>query len=137
MQEPGTPSTSGAGVTFPLVSLVWLQRSALAGLFQNQDPALLIAREGGSISLVTLQGKLFEAEKRDIVAAWPWYQLGQGVRLTVAGKSYGFAWVPGSSTSRFWPMRKRAEVVNTLAVREGLPPVSLAESSVWRSYLEA
>ena len=135
MQEPGATSTSGPEGAFPLVWLVWLQRASFGGLFQNQDPGLLIAREGGRISLVTLKEKVFEAEKHEIVARWPWYQFGQGVRLKVAGKTYWFAWIPGSATSRAWGTRERMEVVSTLAGREGLDSVPLAKSRAWRSYL--
>ena len=137
MQEPGAASISGPAGAFPLVSLVWLQRGALSGLFQNQDPGLLIAREGGRISLVTQKGKVFEAEKREISAKWPWYQFGQGMRLGVAGKTYWFAWTPGSATSRAWGMRARTEVVSTLAGREGLDVAHLATSKAWRSYLKS
>jgi hypothetical protein len=136
MQEPRAASTSGPEGAFPLVSLVWLQRAFFGGLFQNQDPGLLIAREGGRISLVTLKEKVFEAEKHEIVAKWPWYQFGQGVRLKVAGKTYWFAWIPGGATSPAWGMRERMEVVSTLAGREGLNFVHLAPTKAWRSYLK-
>jgi hypothetical protein len=137
MQEPGAASTSGPEGAFPLVSLVWLQRKAVGGLFQNQDPGLLIAREGGRISLVTLKEKVFDAEKHEISARWPWYQFGQGVRLKVAGKTYSFAWMPGSATSRAWGTRQRMEVVSTLAGREGLTFTQLAPARAWRSYLKS
>jgi hypothetical protein len=136
MQEPGAASTSGPEGAFPLVSLVWLQRRAIGGLFQNQDAGLLIAQEGGRISLVTLKEKIFDAEKHEISAKWPWYQFGQGVRLKVAGKPYWFAWMPGGATSSAWGMRQRMEVVSTLAGREGLNFAQLAKSKAWRSYLK-
>lgn len=137
MQEPGTSSTSGPQGFFPLVSLVWLQRETLFGLFQNQDPGLLIAREGGRISLVTLKGKVFEAEKHEIGVKWPWYQFGQGVRLKIADKSYGFAWMPGSGTSASWGRREREQVFLTLCGQEELgSSVYLAEAKAWKSYLK-
>lgn len=136
MQEPEATSTSRPERAFPLVSLVWLQRGSFGGLFQNQDPGLLIAREGGRISLVTLKEKVFEAEKHEIVARWPWYQFGQGMRLKVAGKTYWFAWMAGSATSRTWGMRERMEVISTLAGREGLDFANLAPARAWRSYLK-
>ena len=136
MQEPGAASTSGPEGAFLLVSLVWLQRPSFAGVFQNQNPGLLIAREGGRISLVTLKEKVFDAEKHEISARWPWYQFGQGVRLKVAGKTYWFAWMPGNTTSRAWGVRQRMEVVSTLAGREGLNFAQLAPARAWRSYLK-
>ena len=137
MQEPGATSTTGPQGAFPLVSLVWVQRKAIGGVFQHQDPGLLIAREGGRISLVTLQEKLFEAEKHEIRAAWPWYQFGQSARLSVGDKRYWFAWMPGSGTSAVWDTRRRMEVVSTLAGREGLDFVHQAKAREWRSYLKA
>jgi hypothetical protein len=128
-----TATPSGA---FPLVSLVWIQRRALSGLFQNQDPGLLIARERGRISLVTLKEKVFDSEKHEISTRWPWYQFGQGVRLKVAGKTYSFAWMPGGATSQTWGMRQRMEVVSTLAGREGLNFAQLAPARAWRNYLK-
>ena len=137
MQESGTVSTPEPEGALPLVSLVWVQRKAIGGLFQPQDPGLLIAREGGRISLMTLQEKLFEAEKHAIGASWPWYQFGQGARLNVGNQTYRFAWMPGNSTSRVWDTRRRTEVVSTLAGREGLSFTQLAPAKVWRSYLKA
>lgn len=137
MQEPGATSITKPEGAFPLVSLVWVQRRAMGGMFQDQDPGLLIAREGGRISLVTLQEKLFEGEKHAIGASWPWYQFGQGARLNVGGQTYRFAWMPGNSTSRVWNTRRRTEVVSTLAGREDLSFAQLAPAKVWRSYLKA
>jgi len=137
MQEPGASSTSGPQGFFPLVSLVWLQRETFFGLFQNQDPGLLIAREGGRISLVTLKEKVFEAEKHEIVSAkWPWWQFGQGVFLKVGGKTYWFAWIPGTATSDAWGPSAITEVTSTLAKREGLDFFQLAKRKAWRSYLK-
>ena len=135
MQEPGAASTTVPAGTFPLVSLVWIQRKAIGGLFQPQDPGLLIAREGGRISLVTLNEKLFDADKHEIVARWPWYQFGQGVRLNVAGKKYWFAWMRGSGTSV--SQRQIMEMISTLAGREGLQFDHLAKAKEWRSYLKS
>ena len=135
MQEPGAASTGESAGAFPVVSLVWIQRKALGGLFQPQDPGLLIARKGGRISLVTPKEKLFEAEKHEIVARWPWYQFGQGVRLKVGDKKYWFAWMPGSAASTAWGTRQRIELVSMLASREGLSFTQLAPAKVWRNYL--
>ena len=135
MQEPGAAYTSRSEGAFPLVSLVWVQRKAIGGLLQPQYPGFLIAREGGRISLVTLQEKLFDADKHEIVARWPWYQLGQGLRLKVADKKYWFAWMPGSaaSVSRAQIM----EMISTLAGRKGLQFDQLAKAKEWRSYLKS
>ena len=137
MQEPGAASTSGPEGAFPLVSLVWLQRASFGGMFQNQDPGLLIAREGGRISLVSLKEKVFEVGKHEISVKWPWYQFGQAARLKVAGKTYWFAWMPGGATSRAWGTREIQGVISTLAGQEGLNFVQLAKAKVWRSYLKA
>ena len=135
MQEPGAVSTPAPAGTYPLVSLVWIQRKAMGGLFQPQDPGLLIAREGGRISLVTLNEKLFDADRQEIVASWPWYQFGQGVRLNVGGKKYWFAWMPGGGTRV--PQRQIMEMISTLARREGLQFDHLAKAKEWKSYLKA
>lgn len=121
---------------FPLVSLVWLQRDTFFGLFQPQDPGLLIARAGGRINLVTLKGKVFEADKQEIGVKWVWYQLGQGVRLKVADKTYWFAWIAGSGTATSWGRKEIEGVFLTLAGPEGLDLVNLAAAKVWRSYLK-
>ena len=131
MQEPETASTSGPEGAITLASLVWIQRRHLYGLFQLQDPGLLIAREGGRINLVTLREKVFEAEKHEIRVKWPWWQFGQGVFLKVASKTYWFAWIPGSTRSP----AQITEVVSTLAEREGFTG-DLANSKAWRSYLK-
>jgi hypothetical protein len=136
MQEPGGAPTAGSEGFFPLIALVWLQRESFFGLFQPQDPGLLIARAGGAISLVTLSGKVFDAEKHDIGVQWPWYQFGQGVRLKVAGKTYWFAWMPGSATAASWGGERTRGVLQTLAGREGLDTVYLAQAKVWRRYLK-
>ena len=136
MQESETAFTSGPDGAITLASLVWIQRRHFYGLFQLQDPGLLIAREGGRINLVTPREKVFEAEKHEIRVKWPWWQFGQGVRLKVAGKTYWFAWIPGSATSQAWGMRERMEVVSTLAGREGLNFANLAPTKAWRSYLK-
>ncbi len=134
MQEPGTASPSGPEGAITLASLVWIQRRRFAGLFQNQDPGLLIAR-GGRIGLVTLREKVFEAEKREIGVHWPWYQFGRGVRLKVASETYRFAWLPGSATSQATGRRQITEVVSTLAEREGFTG-TFASAKAWKSYLK-
>jgi len=131
MQEPETTSTSGPEGAITLASLVWIQRRHFYGLFQPQDPGLLIAREGGRINLVTLREKVFEAEKHEIRVKWLWWQFGQGVFLKVASKTYWFAWIPGTTRS---PVQI-TEVVSTLARREGFTG-DLANSKAWRSYLK-
>ena len=131
MQEPETASTSGPEGAITLASLVWIQRRHFYGLFQLQDPGLLIAREGGRINLVTLREKVFEAEKHEIRVKWPWWQFGQGVFLKVASKTYWFAWIPGTTRSP----AQITEVVSTLAGREGFTG-DLANSKAWRSYLK-
>ena len=131
MQEPETASTSGPEGAITLASLVWIQRRHFYGLFQLQDPGLLIAREGGRINLVTLREKVFEAEKHEIRVKWPWWQFGQGAFLKVASKTYWFAWIPGTTRSP----AQITEVVSTLAGREGFTG-DLANSKAWRSYLK-
>ena len=91
MQELGTSSTSGPEGTFALVSLVWLQGK---GMFGGRAPGLLIAREGGRISLVTQKQKVFEAERHEIDVKWPWWGLGLSAYLKVAGNTYPFSWLP-------------------------------------------
>jgi hypothetical protein len=83
---------------------------------------------------VTLKGKIFEAEKDEIRAKWPWYQLGQGVRLKVAGKTYWFAWIGGSAPPR---ARRRAidELLLTLSPGERVS-FYLAKAKTWRRYLK-
>ena len=131
MQEPGAASTSGPEGAITLASLVWIQRRHFYGLFQLQDPGLLIAREGGRINLVTMREKVFEADKHEIRVKWPWWQFGQGVFLKVASKTYWFAWIPGSTRSP----AQITEVVSTLAEREGFTG-DLANAQAWRSYLK-
>ena len=131
MQEPETASTSGPEGAIMLASLVWIQRRHFYGLFQLQDPGLLIAREGGRINLVTQREKVFEAEKHEIRVKWPWWQFGQGVFLKVASKTYWFAWIPGTTRSP----AQITEVVSTLAGREGFTG-DLANSKAWRGYLK-
>ena len=135
MHEPGAASTSGQEGAITLAALVWIQRSLFFGMFQNQDPGLLIAREGGRISLVTLREKVFEAEKHEIGVNWPWWQFGQGLRLKVAGKTYWFAWVPGAGTASIWGSRELERVVSTLAGQVGFTG-ALATSKAWKSYLK-
>ena len=131
MQESETAFTSGPDSAITLASLVWIQRRHFYGLFQLQDPGLLIAREGGRINLVTLREKVFEAEKHEIRVKWPWWQFGQGVFLKVASKNYWFAWIPGTTRSP----AQITEAVSTLAGREGFTG-DLANSKAWRSYLK-
>ena len=138
MQEPGATSTSLPEGAFPLVSLVWLQRASFGGLFQNQNPGLLIAREGGRISLVTLKEKVFEAEKHEIVARWPWYQFGQGVRLKVAGKTYRLSLARPPHTPDI-NLGERGGLLSTLAALDSTGISSLgrafASGKAWKSYL--
>lgn len=134
MQEPGAASASGPEGAITLASLVWLQHGP-KGMFAGQDPGLLIAREGGRISLVTLKEKVFEAEKHEIGVKWPWWEFGQGAHLKVAGKTYRFGWIPGSGTSAAWGRREIERVVSTLAEREGFTG-ALAKGKAWKSYLK-
>jgi hypothetical protein len=131
MQEPETASTSGPEGAIMLASLVWIQRRHFYGLFQLQDPGLLIARGGGRINLVTQREKVFEAEKHEIRVKWPWWQFGQGVFLKVASKTYWFAWIPGTTRSP----AQITDVVSTLTWREGFTG-DLANSKAWRGYLK-
>src|SRR5260370_13697709 len=87
MQEPGAASTSGPEGAIALVSPAWL-RHGPKGMFGRVEPGLLIAREGGRISFVTLKEKVFEAERHEIGVNWPWWEFGAGVHLKVAGKTY-------------------------------------------------
>ncbi len=68
---------------------------------------------------MTLKEQAFDANKHEIVAKWPWYWFGQGMRLKVAGKTYRFAWIPGRATAAAWGRRQLMELVSTLAWARG------------------
>jgi hypothetical protein len=66
-----------------LISKAWNMRM----LNQAWDAGLLVAIDG-RVYFLTESGPLFEADKQDVIAKWPWYYFGGGVHLTVGGKGY-------------------------------------------------
>lgn len=65
-------------------------------LTQACDPGVLIGKKG-RVYFITLSGDvLFQADKQDVKAKWPWRELGGRVRLTVGGKVYRIHFGPPS-----------------------------------------
>jgi len=58
----------------------------------GSQAGILIGQDS-HVKFVTESGVVFEAEKADIVARWPWYEFRGGVRLAVADKRYHLAFV--------------------------------------------
>ena len=69
-----------------LESKAWL-RHGPKGMFGGVEPGRLSAREG-RVSFATRQGIVFEADRHEIRANWPWWEFGAGMHLTVSGKTY-------------------------------------------------
>ncbi len=72
-----------------LISKAWNMRM----LNQAWDAGVLLATEG-RVCFMTRSGPLFEADKQDVKATWPWYYFGGGVHLTVGGKGYRIYFTP-------------------------------------------
>jgi hypothetical protein len=80
-----------------LSSNAWLQRG---WLFPAYAPGRLAAI-GDRVSFVTKNGPVFEADRSEIAVAWPWYQLGGGVNLTVGGEIYRLSLIRPKGAARF------------------------------------
>src|SRR5260370_23518739 len=50
----------------------------------------------------TLFRSLFEADKQDVKAKWPWWYFGGGVHLTVGGKGYRIYFTPPQGADFDW-----------------------------------
>ena len=137
MQEPGAASTSGPEGAIALVSPAWL-RHGPKGMFGRVEPGLLIAREGGRISFVTLKEKVFEAERHEIGVNWPWWEFGAGVHLKVAGKTYRLSLARPPDAPDI-DLGERGWLVSTLAVLDptGISSIgrAFASGKAWKSYL--
>jgi hypothetical protein len=100
MQEPPAESAPhgegrearqmpGEGVS--LVSIAWLRRGP-KGMFGGSDQGQLIGREG-RVSFTTGRATVFEADRHEIRANWPWWEFGAGMHLTVSGKTYRLSFI--------------------------------------------
>jgi hypothetical protein len=89
-------------------------------MFGRVERWQLIAREG-SVSFATGEGTVFEADRHEIRASWPWWEFGAGVHLTVSGKTYrlSFARPPDESSGL------------------GSLPAARAAGKAWKNYLGA
>jgi hypothetical protein len=80
--EEGEPrQLPGEGVS--LASTAWLRK----GMFGGSDQGQLIGREG-RVSFSTGRATVFEADRHEIRANWPWWEFGAGMHLTMSGKTY-------------------------------------------------
>jgi hypothetical protein len=121
------------GVKPELMSKAWRMRM----LNQAYDAGVLVAVEG-KVSFVMRSGTLFEADRRDVKAQFPWWYFGSGLHLTVGGKGYRIYFTPPPHAEFEWGAF--AEVLPPLAafellhaghaVREGR-----ASGKAWREYL--
>ena len=57
-------------------------------LNQASDPGVPIGKKGRVYFITRSREVLFQADKQDVKAKWPWWEFGGGVRLTVDGKVY-------------------------------------------------
>lgn len=70
-----------------LSSNVWLQ----TGTFTVSIDGGSLRAAGDQVSYVTKTGTVFEADRSEITAEWPWH--GGGVNLTVDGETYKLSFV--------------------------------------------
>jgi len=107
-------------------------------MFGGAEPGLLIAREGGRISFVTLKERVFEAERHEIGVNWPWWEFGAGVHLKVAGKTYRLSLARPPDAPDI-DLGERGWLVSTLAVLDptGISSIgrAFASGKAWKSYL--
>lgn len=122
-----------AGVKPELMSKAWRMKM----LNQAWDTGVLVAAEG-KVSFVMRSGPLFEADKRNVKAQFPWWYFGSGVHVTVGGKGYRIYFTPPRGADFEWgafaeilPPLAAVEVLHaTRVIREGR-----ANGKAWREYL--
>ena len=114
-----------------------LAPASAAGMFGSVEPGLLIAQEGGKISFVTQQQKVFEAERHEIGVNWPWWEFGGGIHLQVAGKTYRLSLARPPSAPDINVGEKG--LLSTLVFRDPTGISSLgrafANGKAWKNYL--
>jgi hypothetical protein len=118
-----------------LISKAWRMRM----LNQAYDAGVLMAGEG-KVSFVMRSGPLFEADKQDVKAKWPWWYFGSGVHLTVGGKGHRIYFTAPPGAEFNWGAF--AEVLPPLAALEFLHAgrairEGRASGKAWREYLTA
>jgi hypothetical protein len=116
-----------------LISKAWRMRM----LNQAYDAGVLMATEG-KVSFMTRSGPLFEADKQDVKAKWPWWYFGAGVHLIVGDKRYRIYFTPPQGAE--FELGAFADVLPPLAVFEVLNAgrairEGRASRKAWRTYL--
>lgn len=116
-----------------LISKAWRMRM----LNQAYDAGVLMATEG-RVCFITRSGPLFEADKQDVKAKWPWWYFGGGVHLTVGGKGYRIYFTPPQGADFDWGvfadiLPPLAALVVLQAGREIVEGVRSGKA--WREYL--
>jgi hypothetical protein len=139
-------STPGEEEPRRLSSNAWLRRGKF---FARYAPGMLAAT-GDRVSFVTKNGPVFEADRGEITVAWPRYQLGGGVNLTVGGEIYRLSLVRPKGAARFdrTPRENRSDARREMAADllwEGSSVISgfaaygrgLASAKEWKAYFGA
>jgi len=127
-----------------LLSKAWC-KSGIRQLNLPWDAGLLMATEG-RVCFMTQSGPLFDADKQDVKAEWPWWLFGGGVYLTVDGQVYCFYFTkPRGARNIDWsailsmdtmPLEFRALVLPLAASQTGREIMEGASSAkAWRKYL--
>ena len=127
-----------------LLSKAWC-KSGIRKLNLPWDAGLLTATEG-RVCFMTQSGPLFEADKQDVKAEWPWWLFGGGVYLTVDGQVYCFYFTkPRGARNVDWsaivstdaiPLVFRALVIPLAVSQTGREIMEGAKSAkAWRKHL--